>query len=149
MRLISYLLALAVAATGSAAAVSDASDRPTAPRCLRFEQPLGYSASGERERGDSSWYVLQLGDSGTVTRPLFSPREREQWNRLSAWTTKGDTLRIRVTDGLAGWNISLWAVRGGFAGIATYLTDVVVVGWVPPRMDVHAASIECPAPLPL
>ena len=114
------------------------------PECFRFEHPLGYSASGAREQGDSAWYVLQLDDSGTVTRPLFPRRQREMWTRRSTWKAKGDTLIVRVLDGLVGWDVTLWPSGKGFSGSATYLTDVRVEGWVPPRVDVHAARIKCP-----
>ena len=114
--------------------------------CLRFKQPLGYSASGARERGNAMWYVLQLADSGRIARPLFPKRQREQWTDLSRWTIKGDTLLIRVSDGLAGWNMALQRRQDEFVGVATYLTDVRVAGWVPPQKDVRAAPIECPAP---
>jgi hypothetical protein len=114
------------------------------PECLRFEHPLGYSASGAREQGDSAWYVLQLDDSGTVTRPLFPQRQRERWTRKSRWTPKGDTLLVRVFDGLVGWDVALWPSAKGFSGSATYLTDVRAVGWVPPRVEVYAARIKCP-----
>jgi hypothetical protein len=113
------------------------------PECFRFEHPLGYSASGAREQGDSAWYVLQLDDSGTVTRPLFPRRQREMWTHRSGWTAKGDTLLVRVFDGLVGWDVSLWPTGNRFSGSATYLTDVRVEGWVPPRVEVHAARIKC------
>jgi len=112
--------------------------------CLRFEQPLGHSASGAREQGDSAWYVLQLDPSGTVTRPLFPRPEREMGTRKSSWTAKADTLLVRVSDGLVGWDVTLWPSGKGFSGSATYLTDVRVEGWVPPRVEVHAARIKCP-----
>jgi hypothetical protein len=146
MSLASYILAL-VTATGGFASSHPVIGHPEATvQCLRFKQPLGYSASGAREQGDSIWYVLQLADGGTVTRPLFPKRERDQWTRGSRWTTKGDTVRIRVSDGLVGWDISLRPGRNGFTGVATYLTDVHVEGWAPPRLDVLAITIKCPAP---
>jgi hypothetical protein len=92
------------------------------------------------------WYVLQLADSGRVARPLFPKRQRDQWTGLSRWTTKGDTLLIRVSDGLVGWDIALRRRDDEFAGVANYLTDVRVEGRVPPRKEVRAAPIECPAP---
>jgi hypothetical protein len=118
------------------------------PECFCFEHPLGYSASGALEQGDSAWYVLQLNDNGTVTRPLFPPRQRELWTRQSRWTPKGDTLSVRVLDGLVGWDVTLWPSGKGFSGSATYLTDVRVEGWVPPRVEVHAARIKCPTSAP-
>jgi hypothetical protein len=146
MSLVSYVLTLVAAAGGLALSSTFVVDRVATPQCFRFKQPLGYSASGAREQGDAAWYVLQLGDRGTVTRPLFPQRQREVWTRRSRWTAKGDTLLIRVSDGLVGWDISLWRERDGFTGVATYLTDVRVAGWVPPRLDVSAATIKCPAP---
>lgn len=142
----SYLLVLVAATGGFASSHGVVVDRVGTLQCLRFKQPLGYSASGALEKGDSAWYVLQLEDSGRVTRPLFPQRRREMWTRRSRWTAKGDTLLIRVFDGLVGWDISLWREHDGFTGVATYLTDVRVAGWIPPRVDVSAAAIKCPAP---
>lgn len=142
----SYLLALVVAAGGNASSHGVVVDRVATLQCLRFKQPLGHSASGAREQGNAAWYVLQLADSAIVTRPLFPKREGERWARLSRCTTKGDTLFIRVFDGLVGWDLALRREGHGFTGVATYLTDVFVAGWVPPRIDVHAATIKCPAP---
>src|SRR3954469_3702550 len=115
----SYVLALVAAAGRFASSHGSTRDRVAPAECLRFEQPVGYSASGAREQGDAKWYVLQLADSGTVTRPLFPKRQREMWTRRSRWTTKGDTLLIHVSDGLVGWDISLQRGRGGFSGVAT------------------------------
>jgi hypothetical protein len=147
---IGLLFAIAV----SAADLTSSAFADTA-QCLRFKQPLGYSASGAREQGDTKWYVLQLGDKGTVNRPLFPERQRERWARGSRWTAQGDTvlrqwttgnnLRIHVSDGLVGWDISLSPGRDGYSGVATYLTDVEAAGWIPPRMEVSAIAISCPA----
>ncbi|HMH02407.1 MAG TPA: hypothetical protein VK555_13395, partial [Terriglobales bacterium] len=114
-------------------------------QCFRFREPLGYSASGALEQGDTKWYVLQLGNKGAVIRPLFPKRQREMWTRRSHWTAKDDTLFIRVFDGLVGWDISLRRERNGLTGVATYLSDVRVAGWVPPRLNVSAAAVKCPA----
>ena len=145
MRPASFILTLIAAAWGLVSAYGASADR-VATECLRFDQPLGYSATGAWEQGDIAWYVLQLADSGSVNRPLFPKREREQWTRQSRWTAKGDSLLIHVSDGLVGWDIVLRRGRDGLAGVATYLTDAHVEGWVPPQLDVHAAAIECPAP---
>ena len=145
MRPASFVLALVAAAWSCASSHGVSPDR-VATECLRFEQPLGYSATGDRERGDVAWYVLQLADGGTVNRPLFPKRERGQWTRRSRWTAKRDSLLIHVSDGLVGWDIALRRGRDGFAGVATYLTDVRVEGWGPLRSDVHAVAITCPEP---
>jgi hypothetical protein len=120
--------------------------RTPPPRCLRFAQPLGYSAAGVLEHNVPRWYVLELGDSGAVRRPLFPPRQREMWAERSTWAERADTLRIRVFDGLVGWDVSLWRgrSRGSYDGTATYLSDVVVAGRAPVRADVHATTIVCP-----
>ncbi len=116
-----------------------------APKCLQFEQPLGYSFSGAREKGDLRWYVLQLGDSGSVTRPLFPQKDREWLKRSSRWSIKGDTLLVRVSDGLVGWDVALRRHRPGYSGVATYLTDVIVDGRIPKmELDVRATLVPCP-----
>jgi hypothetical protein len=143
MHIGAYILAIVVA-TGSPAATHGIDVPVDAPQCLLFEKPLGYSASGALEKGDTTWYVLQLDDNGTVTRPLFPKRQGEKWAHRSRWTAKAFTLQILVFDGLVGWDITLSRVRGRFSGVATYLTDVSVAGWVPPRVDVSAIEIKCP-----
>lgn len=120
------------------------STRPATLECLRFKQPLGYSASGALEQGKTEWYVLKLADSGVVSRPLFNKRDRERWTRRSRWTAKGDSLHIRVSDGLAGWDLALRRTGDGYTGVANYLSDVRAEGWIPPRVMVHADAIECP-----
>jgi hypothetical protein len=141
-----YVLALVAAASSIAASYGGTRGRVTEGECLRFHEPLGYSASGALEQGDAKWYVLQLADSGMVARPLFAKRERKQWASRSQWTTNGDTLLVRVSDGLVGWDLSLRRGRNGFQGVATYLTDVRVTGALPLRRIVHASKITCPAP---
>jgi hypothetical protein len=142
----SYLLALVAAAGSFAASHGAFGNRVARPECLRFKQPLGYSESGALEQGEVKWYVLALADNGIVRRPLFSRREREHWTRRSRWTTKGDTLLIRVSDGLVGWDISLRRERDHFTGVAMYLTDVHGKDLVPLRKEVHAVRMRCPAP---
>jgi hypothetical protein len=141
MSLASYMLALA-AVTGSPGPSLPVIQSVTAPQCIRFTKPLGFSASGVREVGDEAWYVLKLGDNRVVTRPLFPGVE--MWAGGSRWRAKGDSLQIRVSNGLVGWDISLRRRGDGFVGVATYLTDVRVAGAVPTRVDVSAARIKCP-----
>lgn len=146
MRSASYVLALVAAASSIAASYGGAWGRVSDGECIRFREPLGYSATGAREQGDAKWYVLQLADSGMVARPLFPKRERKQWAYRSRWTANGDTLLVRVSDGLVGWDISLRRGRNGFQGAATYLTDVHVKGAFPLRKVVHATTVKCPEP---
>lgn len=116
------------------------------PRCFRFDRPMGASASGALERSDSTWQFVQLGDSGIVRRPLRPRRERKAWLRKHQWSVNKDTVRFRVSDGLVGWNVSMWRNGNSFTGIAGYLTDVIARGWETPRVTVHAVEVECPPP---
>lgn len=146
MRPPSYVFSLFVVAASVVSSSDGVRSHVTNDICLRFTEPLGYSVSGTRERGDAKWYVLQLGDSGVVARPLFPSRERELWPNRSRWTTKGDTLLVRVSDGLVGWDLALRRERDEFQGLATYLTDVYVKGAVRLRREVHASTTTCPVP---
>ena len=146
MSRLSYVLALVVATGGCGSAHGVFMNRATTPQCLRFMHPIGYSASGALEKGDTAWYVLQLRDSGKVDRPLFPRLQRDRWAQSSRWTSTGDTLRISVFDGLVGWDISMWRARQGFAGVASYLSDAApATGLVAPRMNIEAVEIACPA----
>src|SRR4051812_4045014 len=115
------------------------------PQCFRFDRPLGTSAAGTREQGDSTWYLVQLADSGIVRRPLRPVREREAWLRKNQWSTKGDTIHFRVGDPLVGWRVTMHRAGRSFTGVATYITDVIVAGRGPIGVKVHAARVRCPA----
>jgi hypothetical protein len=95
------------------------------PGCYRFSRPLGQSASGQLEAADSSWYRLQLLPGGAVARPaLSSAYWRQQYEERSSWREQGDSLIVRVTTGLVGWELTLTAAGDGYSGAARYLTDV-------------------------
>src|SRR3954471_6869001 len=111
------------------------------PQCFRFDRPLGTSAAGTREQGDSTWYVVQLADSGIVRRPLRPKREREAWLRKNQWSAKGDTIDFRVADPLVGWRVTMYPAGQAFTGVATYITDVMVAGRGPLRVQIHATRI--------
>ena len=145
LRTLTRILALCAFAAGFLSSCTSKETIATLPQCFRFDQPLGNSASGARERGDSTWYFVQLADSGIVRLALRPRREREAWITKNQWSASKDTLRIRVGDPLVGWDVLLWPQGKAFAGTATYLTDVIVAGWVPPRLNVHATKIKCPA----
>ena len=115
------------------------------PQCFRFDRPLGTSASGARELADSTWYIVQLADSGIVRRPLQPKREREAWLRKNQWSAIGDTIHFRVGDPLVGWNVTMHRVGRSFTGVATYISDVIVAGRAPTRVPVHAKRVRCPA----
>ena len=115
------------------------------PQCFRFDRPLGTSAAGTLEQGDSTWYFVQLADSGIVRRPLRPKGEREAWLRKKQWSIKGNTINFRVGDPLVGWNVTMRPEGRSFAGVATYLSDVIVAGRAPTRIKVHAKRVACPA----
>ena len=141
------LAKIIVAAAFALTAVSRLSQAqiPRTPGCYRFDRPLGGSASGAVERADSTWQFIQLSDSGIVRRPLRPRREREARLRKHQWSVSKDTVRFRVSDGLVGWDVSMWRSGSAFTGIASYLTDVITSEWKPPRVTVHAVQIACPA----
>ena len=63
----------------------------------------------------------------------------------SKWEIRGDTFHLRVFDGLVGWDVAAVRDSLGYAGIASYLSDVVVAGMRPHRMPVHLEPIACPS----
>ena len=120
--------------------------RPMSPdRCLRARPALTYSAApGAPERGDSTWAIVGLLSDGRVTRPLLPPRH----SRRSQWRMAGDTLRLRVSDGLVGWDVAAVPDSSGYSGVATYLTDVIVRGALPYRIPVFLHNTVCPTAPP-
>jgi carboxyl-terminal processing protease len=117
--------------------------------CYRFDSPLSYSASGDLERGDSSWYLVELKANGKVSRPLFRLREGSNWERASTWRLAVDTLVVVVHDGLVGWSVNLLANgNSSYRGEAVYHTDVRSAGWKPPRKTARATRSACPPPPP-
>jgi hypothetical protein len=73
---------------------------------------------------------------------------RESWRRGSSWTATFDSLHIRLSTGLAGWDLRLARVTADpshFEGMARYLTDVVVVdgSWEPPVVAVRVQREPC------
>lgn len=74
---------------------------------------------------------------------------RASWQRGSEWTLTGDSLQVRLSTGLSGWDLRLVRVRpstrDSFEGVAHYLTDVVVVdgSWKPPVVPVRVQRESC------
>jgi hypothetical protein len=115
--------------------------------CYRFDRPLGHSATGDLERHDSTWYTVELRDSGVVARPdLKSPYWRKTYSYSSSWRVSGDTLFVVVSTGLVGWNIALLPENDHFAGRARYLTDVRTKGEEPLFVRVRAWRTTCHPP---
>jgi hypothetical protein len=119
--------------------------------CWRADPALGYSAGGVQESDADSRRVLVLHPGGAVTRPLLgrptvraAHGEDVRWAERSGWARDGDTLHVRVFDGLVGWRLALTRVGAGYAGTATYLTDVVVRGQPPHRIAVRMTRMRCP-----
>ncbi len=117
------------------------------PGCYRFNRPLGHSASGQLEAGDSSWYRVQLLPVGAVARPaLPSAYWRQQYAQRSSWREHGDTLIVRVTTGLDGWELTVTPAGNGYTGTARYLTDAR--GGQPSVAAVQAEREPCHAAPP-
>jgi hypothetical protein len=73
---------------------------------------------------------------------------RESWQRGSEWTVTGDSLHVRLSTRLAGWDLRLVRARptgDSFEGVAHYLTDVVVLdgSWRPPVVPVRVQRENC------
>lgn len=118
-----------------------------ASACYHFAEPLGYSATGKLELGDSAWYVIELRANGAVARPLFrDARQRDRWTERSTWRQTGDTLHIRVFDGLVGWDVTMRPESSvTYVGSAEYLSDVRGPD-APPRVSIHARKVACASP---
>jgi hypothetical protein len=137
--IVMWLIALSVTVGG-------ASLRPAvlAEGCYRFDRPLGHSASGNLERADSTWYSLELREAGAVVRPhLQNAYWRDQYARNSSWRAAGDTLFIRVSTGLVGWDLALALEGGQYVGRARYLTDAIDVGAEPLFVPVRGVREVC------
>lgn len=113
--------------------------------CYHFDRPISYSATGVREAGDSAWYVIRLLADGRVERPGFAAARRERFARRSRWHESGDTLHIRVFDGLVGWDLELRPNDEEYRGIGTYLSDAIVLGRPPFEAPFAAKQVHCVA----
>jgi len=137
-RLVALALCVATLVTTSATRASS----PEPAGCYRFNRPLGKSAAGHLEAGDSSWYRVQLLAGGLVARPrLGSAFWREQFAARSSWREHGDTLLVRLSTGLVGWDLTLIAERNGYSGTARYLSDAL--GGQPFVVPVQAEREPC------
>jgi len=110
--------------------------------CYVAEPALTYSATGGPERGDTSWAYAQFSANGKARRPLL----RNDVDRNSSWRVEGDTLHVTFHDGLVGWRLRLVRVPRGWSGLATYLTDVRVVGRPPYQHPIILTRRACAAP---
>lgn len=120
--------------------------------CYRADRPLAESASG----GVPAAAAFRLLSGGRVAR--YPVRVMGSgWERASGWTQHGDTLVVRLSTGLSGWELRLLPApteRDGtgdvaWVGPARYLTDVVVrdgTQWRPPRVLVRVRRESCPSP---
>jgi hypothetical protein len=112
--------------------------------CYRFDRPLGHSASGDLERTDSTWYSVELREGGAIVRPrLQSAYWRDQYARNSSWRASGDTLFVRVSTGLVGWDLTLAPEGSEYVGLARYLTDAIDIGAEPLFVPVRSVRETC------
>jgi hypothetical protein len=115
--------------------------------CYRFDRPVSYSAAGDRERGDSAWYIVELLPDGAVSRPYFQSGPGGMYAARSAWRLNADTLGLRVFDGLVGWDMTLLPTQSGYSGRGRYLSDARAVGREPPTAEFSAQRTSCSAAL--
>ena len=110
--------------------------------CYRFDRPLGGSAVGSIEHADSAAYTVQLLVGGKVARPAIpSAYWRSEYARSSTWRMTGDTLLIRLSTSLVGWDIVLTPAGDSLVGSAHYLSDAT--GGPPFTAAVSARRVAC------
>lgn len=97
-----------------------------APVCYRADHPLGPDAASIR-RHDTPGRLATFRtlDGGRVERPgMLGGLD---WASRSRWERTGDSLRVRLSTGTAGWALRLVATPAGsdstFMGEARYLSD--------------------------
>ena len=142
LRVLVLLAALATFSRAAEAQLIPLFPPPQPDRCLWSRPALTYSAApGAPDRGDSSWAIVGLFADGRVSRPLLPPQRYDR----SKWEIRGDTFHPRVFDGLVGWDVAAVRDSLAYAGIATYLSDVVVAGMRPHRIPVRLEPTVCPS----
>jgi hypothetical protein len=142
------LCALLALASVTLACHSQAPEPAASPvGCYRFDRPVSYSAAGDRERGDSAWYIIALLPDGAVSRPYFESGQGGMYAARSVWRRSGDTLGLRVFDGLVGWDMTLLPTQSGYSGRGRYLSDARVVGREPLTAEFNAQRTSCSAAL--
>jgi hypothetical protein len=107
--------------------------------CYVAKPALTYSATGGPERGDTSWAYAQLSANGKARRPLL----RSDHDGMSSWRAEGDSLHVTFHDGLVGWRLRLARVPQGWSGLATYLSDAIVVGQPPYEHQITLTRRSC------
>ena len=93
---------------------------------------------------DSMMVYFRLEPEGRASRRMLA-QHGAVWSG-SRWTTSGDTLTVRLTPAMIAWRLELIGdhASGRYAGMATYLSDVVVRGSTPPRVPVRVWAVACP-----
>jgi hypothetical protein len=109
--------------------------------CYIAKPALTYSATGGPERGDTAWAYVQLSANGMARRPLL----RNDADRRSSWLIQGDTLVATFHDGLVGWRLRLVHAQRGWRGLATYMSDALVVGQPPYQHKITFTRRSCVA----
>lgn len=107
--------------------------------CYVASPAMTYSATGEREQGDSAWAVVRLDSGGVASRPRLAARN----DNRSKWTLRHDTLEVLLFDGLVGWRSTLIATTAGWAGTAQYLTDAIDLSRPPYRWPETLTRRKC------
>lgn len=141
---IAWLLVSLATSPVSASTVS-AWQPPPVAGCYQSSITLGPVGTVSLLHRDSAFQTFVLTDSGTVQLPLLESRQVRMWTERSTWQMRRDTLRVRVSTGLQGWEatVTLGAKRTQWHGTAQYLSDAIVRGQPPLRAPVVFVRIPC------
>ena len=112
--------------------------------CWEASRPLGARADATGVPSESRFHALRMSDSGHVHLPLLSGGERGMWEARSEWSLGNDSLSLRVTTGLVGWQLHLRRTNSRtWRGMATYFTDAIARGRPPLRVPIELTRVAC------
>jgi hypothetical protein len=112
--------------------------------CWEASRSLGARAKATGVPGEARFQTLRMSDSGHVHLPLLSGGERVMWEARSAWSHGNDSLSLRVSTGLVGWQLHLRRTNSlMWSGSATYLTDAIARGRPPLREPIELTRVAC------
>ncbi|AMW04488.1 hypothetical protein [Gemmatimonas phototrophica] len=112
--------------------------------CWAASRPLGSRGDATGVPSEARFQTLRLSDSARVHLPLLERGERTMWEARSGWSQRSDSLSLRVSTGLAGWQLHLRRIdQRTWRGTATYLTDAIARGRPPLRVPLELTRVAC------